>query len=173
MSSKVHHLNPPGGLRELYTLIEIFNDKDKYTSLVNEIETKRAEANDLISLIGPAKDIHRLRTEAESLNNTAKQNVAIATERARVVIKEAKHEAEKVTNRARDIQEKTDQALLAFNADKESLTNAMTVRQEALTKGAASVARREKDAELLMKQAQEIKQKYDGKYQNLKKAMGE
>lgn len=173
MSSKIHHLNPPGGLRELYTLIEILNDKDKYTAMVNEIETKRAEANDLISLIGPAKDIHRLRAEAESLTNTAKQNVAIATERARVVIKEAKHEAEKVTNRARDIQEKTDQALLTFNEERQAQTKSMNkVRTDQMEKE-ASLEKREEEAEALMSEAQEIKDKYDDKYQNLKKAMNE
>lgn len=91
MATKKHHYQELPGTKELYVLLNIINDKDKYSKILEEMEKTRMDANKAIEDLGIAGEI-------TSYNAEAKVNY----EKSKQVLREAQDKAEEILSEVND-----------------------------------------------------------------------
>lgn len=111
MATKVHHLQQPlPGVKDLYTLLDVFRNRELYERMLSDLEAARKAANEAVELIAPANDIQHLNEVANVKNKEATQKLEEANTKAAEILSKAKEQAR--------------QALLPVDIEKELLAKA-------------------------------------------------
>lgn len=84
----------PAGLRVLSSLIDLFNNKDKISKVIGEIENKIGEANAAIAVVGKISDIDKNSLAAAEDRAEAAQMLSAAKGKAAGIERKAKESAE-------------------------------------------------------------------------------
>ena len=93
--AKTHHFQELPGTRELYTLLNIINNKEKYQSILEELEGKRLEVNQSIENMGLAGNIESMHSQAKADRLQAAHDLNEAKEVSSKIMSEADEQINK------------------------------------------------------------------------------
>lgn len=147
--SKTHHFKELPGTRELYTLLNIINNKDKYEKILEELEGARFNANKAIEEKGLSGEIEAIHSQAKADRGQAKHDLEEARETAQNLITEGQ---EALTQCLEEVKERRDGLDLEVN----SKSKALSVRESQLNSKEESLERTEV---ILQKKQSELDQK--------------
>jgi len=159
--SKTHHFKELPGTRELYTLLNIINNKDKYEKILEELEGARFNANKAIEEKGLAGEIEALHSQARADRGQAKHDLDEARETAQNLVsegqgalaqclKEVKEQRDKVGLEVKSASEELSVRESQLNGKKESLDRTEIIlqkKQSELDQKAEHLEKLEKDIE--------------------------
>jgi len=100
MASKQHHITI-AGLNDLRELLYVIQNKDEYLKLLDEIEVKKAEAEKIVSLVGPAEEIESLLSSAKYQKESAVKLCDEAQTASSRLIEQAKVDSKKIVEDAK------------------------------------------------------------------------
>lgn len=144
MATKVHHVQALPGVRDLYTLLDVFRNAETYAAMLDELEAKRKEVNDLIEMAGKASEIPSLHQAAQVRLQQAEAELAKAQEKAQAITNDAKTHIEEVSARlAVKVAEANDRAE-KFAAERKAIEASLAERSIDLESRLNEVATREK-----------------------------
>lgn len=136
MATKIHHIPAIPGIKEAHDFLELINNKDKLTKVINQLEAIRAEANEAIKKKYKASEIDELLDMANADREKAKFELAEANGKADRIIAEAKETIEKekkdIGERIRKLnilQSSVDEEKRIFNNEKNSATELLDKRE--------------------------------------------
>jgi len=170
MGTKVHHIEAFPGIKDLYALIEIINDKKKYSNALEEMESLRKDLNDKIDLIGKVDEIERLRSESVNLKKQAQDLLTSANEKASKSIEDASSKAEEIVQFAKDREAKSKEKQKSLEDMESRNMRELKAKEDRLNEQFEALKKREVDASNLYDKARLLKQTYEDAVEKLKKA---
>ena len=147
MSTKVHHIPAIPGIKETHDFLELVNNKDKLTTVLNQLETARKEANEAIKNKYKASEIDELLGKANADREKAQFELAEANGKADRIIVEANETIEKAEKefgeRRRELdllQSSVQEAQRIFDNEKNSATELLNKREKEIDKKETELA---------------------------------
>ena len=96
MSTKQHHMDSLVGFNDLKQVLDLINNHEAYTTMLQELEVKYNAAADIVALVGPAEEIMSLNTLSKIEKAEADTILKGARTESNHLIKEAKGKAKKL-----------------------------------------------------------------------------
>jgi hypothetical protein len=151
-------------------LIEVIKDPEKYEKAIEELVHQYRKVAAMVELVGPAKEIDRLRSQAHADSATAKQMVDDAKKKSKTIMDNAN---KLISKKNSDVEDR-----LAAVTDKEqSLLKKVEeerLRSEALMKTAdAKMKKAEQlhaEGDKMLKEGQALKADFEARMQALRDA---
>lgn len=147
--SKTHHFKELPGTRELYTLLNIINNKDKYEKILEELEGARFNANKAIEEKGLAGEIGALHSQAKADRGQTKHDLEEARETAQNLVAEGQEALAQCLSEVKETRE-------GFEVEVKSKNEALSIRETQLNGKEESLERTES---ILQKKQSELDQK--------------
>lgn len=164
MATKVHHLiQPLPGTKDLYTLLDVIRNADKYEAALAALEAARKQANDMIERIAPATEIESLRAEAERVLTDAKHVMEDANGRAKTILETAEQKAAAIDADLERSREALAKRVRDFEESCAARESAFQLRENELNKRSKELAEREKEAAQTLARAKELQAFYEQK----------
>jgi hypothetical protein len=184
MSTKIHHLSPIPGTRELYTILDVISNLDEYTKALKELEQKRKEINEIIDLVGDAEEIKKLHAQAKAEHERAEQHAgqrvreankeyAEAHERTEKMIAEAIEKSNQIKNDSKVREDELSRRVDEFNKLSSDKLNDLNRRLEETTRKELELREREEVSNSMMKEGTKLKKLYEEKIEKIRKLQGE
>lgn len=165
MATKIHHYQELPGTKELYALLNIINDADKYNAVLAELENKRLEVNKSLAQLELGKEIDDLHKKALADRKEAQDQLEFAMNQADEIIKNAKKDADSIKHKIQEEKKDLTQKKNKFEDHKVAVLSMLEEREEHLKNKAKELnqqaATLNLKAEELIKQELEIKTKYE------------
>lgn len=156
MATKVHHVQAMPGVRDLYTLLDVFRNAETYAAMLDELEAKRKEVNDLIEMSGKASEIPSLHQAAQVKLQQAEAALAEAQEKTQTIINDAKKHVEEVSARMAAKVAELNERVEKFNAERKATEASLAERALDLERRLNDVTAREKRAAELQRHNEEL-----------------
>ena len=184
MATKIHHLQAVPGSRELFTILEIINDKKKFSEALEELESKRKEVNELIDVVGDAEEIKSLHSKvkedadraerfAQQRINEANKEFAEAHERTEQLIKDARDKADEIVSVVKAKEDSLDKRTDIFNKESSDKQRDLEARLQEVIKRESEVRKREGEANAKLEEGLRLKSLYEEKIEKIRKLQGE
>ena len=184
MATKIHHLNPIQGTQEIFTILEVLSNKDKFAKALSEIETKRKEVNDLIEVVGDAEEIKTLHAHAKAEAIRAEQfagqkvlesnkEFAKAHERSEKLVNDATEKANSILKEAKFREDDLARRIDEFNRTSSDQRNDLSSRLAEVTNKETELRQRESKAQSMIEEGTRLKNIYEEKIEKIRKLQGE
>jgi len=160
MSTKIHHIPAIAGIRDLYTLLDVIKNKDKYTKVLNELEKARLEANDSFSKVGSAEQIDNLHKQSVVKYEQAKHALLTAQEKAEQITQEAGQKQKQIMVELDKKSVELDARTKEFNDRMNVIQSGLETRESEITKREQAAEKKETEARKAIQEANKSKEEY-------------
>jgi len=168
------HYQPLPGTRELYALLNIINDKEKYGKVLEEMEDTRLRANKAVEERGLSGNIESLYRQADADRLQAKTELDDAREMAQNLVSEGEEALNQCKEEVKEQKEKFKKEVKKItevnNAKESELTEkekALSKKEESLSKLSLKLEQKEEYLEKLKKDVEEKRQVLSGALEGL------
>lgn len=171
MATKIHHHPEFAGARELFLLLDLLQDPDKYQELYERLEGERQAVNALLEGKGIAGDIDAQLALAQADRATAARELALARSGSSEKLQAAGLEADQMLATARAECSRIASETARLRADADAAARAASAKLRELEARELEAREKVASAGAMMADAQELRRQYEGKAAVLSEAL--
>lgn len=173
MATKVHHNPDFAGSRELFMLLDLLQDPEKYRTLFEELDSQRRQVNAGLEARGIASDLDAALITAQQDRAAAKRELVLAQSQASERLASAGALADEMIDAARAESARLAGEALRKLADADTVRTAISRQMIELQAREAEAAEQLASANAMLAEATEVRRQYEGKVAVLSEALAQ
>lgn len=170
MSTKVHHDIAIAGMKDLNTLLDIIQNKDKYTKAMKDLEAATAKANETIKLAGGATKLKNLESELASKESYLNANSTALSEAKRTFKADKANQIKEMKTKLSDMETEKQKVWDIRNVSLLNGEKALASANKELSRRESIIDDKEQRLENQFKLADNLKEEYEAKVAKIKAA---